>query len=238
MRVAIVADIHANLVALEATLDALPAVDEYWCLGDVVGYGPAPNECVERLNGLKSRCVLGNHDAAAVGRIDTAYFNPVAAIAIDWTASQLTRASRSYLENLPLRFNEGKFTVVHGSPRYPVDEYLLDEESARENFAYFDTRYCLVGHTHLPVIFSESRMTRAPDRSPAPYLLGQERLIINPGGVGQPRDGNPKSRCAVIDTEAMTLQYLSVAYDIAATQRAMQKAGLPEALWMRLSYGR
>ena len=238
MRIGVVSDIHANLAAFDVVLEALGDVDEYWCLGDVVGYGPAPNECIERLAGLKHRCILGNHDAAAIGQADIRFFNEMAAFAVEWTSSRLTPDSHSYLSALPRKFEEDDFTVVHGSPRDPTNEYLVDERSSRENFAYFTTPYCLVGHTHIPVIFAETRTYLAPDRSPIVYELGNERAIMNPGGVGQPRDGNPNARCAVIDTNQMTLRYLEVPYDIAKTQRAMQMAGLPDMLWIRLSYGR
>ena len=238
MRIGVLSDIHANLTAFEAVLEALGDVDEYWCLGDVVGYGPEPNECIERLGGLQHRCVLGNHDEAAIGRADIRFFNEMAAFAVKWTSSRLTPDSQSYLSSLPRRFEEGVLTVVHGSPRDPTNEYLMDEWSARQNFAYFSTPYCLVGHTHVPVIFGETRTIWTPDGSPRAYELGPERTIVNPGSVGQPRDGNPNSRCATIDTDEMTLRYLEVPYDIAKTQRAMQKAGLPDMLWIRLSYGR
>lgn len=238
MRIGVISDIHANLTAFEAVLEALGDVDEYWCLGDVVGYGPEPNECIERLAGLEHRCVLGNHDEAAIGRTDIRWFNEMAAFAVEWTSSRLTQGSLSYLSALPSHFEERPFTVVHGSPRDPTYEYLMDEWSSRQNFAYFATPYCLVGHTHIPVIFAETRTYWAPDRSQKAYEMGTERLIVNPGGVGQPRDGNPNARCVTMDTNEMTLRYLEVPYDIAKTQKAMQKAGLPDMLWIRLSYGR
>ena len=160
MRYAILADIHANLAAFHAVLEDIQAkggVDQIWCLGDVVGYGPDPHECVQLLRQYDHRCVAGNHDWAAIGRIDTKSFNPEAAAAAQWTGQQLTPEDTTYLENLPLTLSHNDFTLAHGSPRDPIWEYLLSTASAQDNFGHFATQFCLVGHSHMPLVFMLSR---------------------------------------------------------------------------------
>lgn len=243
MRYAIVADIHSNLTAFNAVLDDIQrrgGVDELWCLGDVVGYGPDPHRCLELLRQQKHICVAGNHDWAAIGRIDTAYFNPAAAEACHWTARQLTAEDRQYLESLPLVLEQGDFTLAHGSPREPIWEYILSDVSAWENLACFKTPFCLVGHSHVPFVFEHGErhdQFRALDDN-AVLMLGENRLIINPGSVGQPRDGDPRASYAIYDSEAESVVHHRVGYDISAAQSRMGEYGLPESLVRRLSFGR
>jgi diadenosine tetraphosphatase ApaH/serine/threonine PP2A family protein phosphatase len=242
MHYAILADIHSNLTAFEAVLsdaDKRGGFDKVWCLGDVVGYGPDPHECIERLRQFEPVCIAGNHDWAAIGKMDTSEFNPVAALAAHWTAEQLTDADRDYLQNLPLTLHENGFTLAHGSPREPIWEYLLSTEAAKDNFAYFETAYCLVGHSHIPLIF-ELVDDEAVYREFAETNLDLEerRMIINPGGVGQPRDGDPRASYAIYDSEAQTVHHYRVEYDIPATQKRMAEGGLPAPLILRLSFGR
>jgi len=245
MLIAVVSDIHGNLAAFKAVLAALPAVDELWCLGDIVGYGPNPNECIQLLDSRRPTVVVaGNHDWAAVGRLDVDTFNPEAAEAICWTARQLTPRSRLYLDSLPTRQVRDDWTVVHGSPRYPVWEYLLDCSDAGASFKYFDTRYCLVGHTHVPAIFVDGYATEeSPRCTSEPVLfdtllpLPERRTIFNPGSTGQPRDGDPKASYLLLDTERATVEYRRTPYDIRRTQEQMKRVGLPTRLWLRLSYG-
>jgi predicted phosphodiesterase len=243
MRYAIMADIHANLAALTAVLDDIErrgGIKEVWCLGDVVGYGPDPHQCIELLRQYNHVCVAGNHDWAATGKIDTAYFNPDAAAACHWTARQLTPADVEYLESLPLVSPGGDFTLVHGSPKEPVWEYLLSTNSARENFAYFQSQFCLVGHSHVPLIFeqNEARSCSLNEFPPDTTLtLAENRLIINPGGIGQPRDGDPRASYAIYDSENRTVTHYRITYDIGATQARMMEHGLPMRLAARLSYG-
>ncbi|MBI2328325.1 MAG: metallophosphoesterase family protein, partial [Chloroflexi bacterium] len=159
MRYAIISDIHANLAAFTAVLDDIErrgGMEKVWCLGDVVGYGPEPHRCLELLRQTNHICVAGNHDLAAIGKIDTAEFNPDAAASCHWTAQQLGATDREYLSNLPLVIEEDDFTLVHGSPREPVWEYLISTGMAKENFAYFKTPFCLVGHSHKPLVFSHT----------------------------------------------------------------------------------
>lgn len=243
MRYAIVADIHSNLAAFTAVLkdiDGRGGVEEVWCLGDVVGYGPDPHQCIELLCQYKHVGVAGNHDLAAIGKLDTSDFNSDAAAACHWTGQQLTPEDIRYLESLPLVIEKGDFTLVHGSPREPVWEYLLSTVSARENFACFRSQFCLVGHSHVPLIFEYSE-SGACSFSQFPVggvlELVQNRLIINPGGVGQPRDGDPRASYAIYDSETRLVKLYRVAYDIDATQARMVEHNLPMRLVARLGYG-
>jgi diadenosine tetraphosphatase ApaH/serine/threonine PP2A family protein phosphatase len=243
MRYAILADIHSNLAAFEAVLndaEGRGGFDKIWCLGDVVGYGPDPNECIKRLRQFEPVCVAGNHDWAAIGKIDTTEFNPVAAVAASWTAQQLTDEDKDYLLNLPVTFREDGFTLAHGSPREPIWEYLLSTEEAQENFAYFETAYCLVGHSHVPLIFelADGKAAYREFTTATNLKLKEKRMIINPGGVGQPRDGDPRASYVIYDAEAQTICYYRVEYDIPATQKKMAELGLPTPLILRLSLGR
>lgn len=242
MQYAIIADIHANMPAFTAVLnDARQhgGFEELWCLGDVVGYGPDPGECISLLKEYKHLCVAGNHDWAAIGKIDTNDFNHDAAAAAHWTAKQLSPSDREYLESLPLTIEHGDFTLAHGSPSDPIWEYIFSTGIARENLDHFKTRYCLVGHTHVPAIFrDENGVCSASELAPdIKLVLGKDRLIINPGGVGQPRDGDPRASYAIYDSETKTVRLFRVSYDIKATQKKMAENGLPPFLISRLSSG-
>jgi predicted phosphodiesterase len=243
MRIAVLSDIHSNLAALEAVredLARLDLVDETWVLGDIVGYGPEPNEVVRELQAMGARSVLGNHDGAAIGTVDAAYFNPEARTAIEWTAQAVDPNARAYLSTLPEVRREGQLTAVHGSPRDPIWEYIVSSSVAAENLAHFETRVCLFGHTHLPVIFCAHGngieiVAATPE---APQRIDAGRALVNPGSVGQPRDGDPASSYLVLDTESDAVEFRRVRYDIERTQRNMIRAGLPARLAERLSYGR
>ena len=243
MRYAIVGDIHSNLVAFQTVLADIEAggrVDEIWCLGDVVGYGPEPHACIELLRSYRHVCVAGNHDWAAIGKIDISDFNPDAAQSCRWTAQQLNTQDIDYLLNLPEKLVLGDFTLVHGSPRHPIWEYLLSTGDARDNFGYFDTSFCLVGHSHVPLVFVQDKAgnyfgVKIPDEI---NLASQgNRLIINPGGVGQPRDGDPRASYIIYDNEAQMMYHYRVHYDITNTQKKMAEYKLPSSLILRLSYG-
>lgn len=243
MRYAIVADIHSNLAAFQAVLADLErkgGAEEIWCLGDVVGYGPDPGECIKLLQQYRHLCIAGNHDWAAIGKIDTAYFNPEAAQAVHWTAQQLSPDDVDYLQNLPLSLKQGDFTLAHGSPREPIWEYILSAQTATINFDYFDTKFCLVGHSHVPLIFDLDRNGASLiHQLPGEFSLkqGKKRLIINCGGVGQPRDRDPRASYAIVDNDQEIIYHYRIDYDILTTQQKMQKAGLPSRLIDRLSYG-
>lgn len=243
MRYAIIADIHANLAAFRAVLDDIErrgGLEEVWCLGDVVGYGPDPHQCIELLRQYNHLCVAGNHDWAAINKIDTSDFNPAAAAASHWTTQQLTPEDIQYLESLPLVTERGDFTLVHGSPRDPIWEYLLSTTDARESFAYFQSQFCLVGHSHVPLVFEYAETGAcflSEFQADTVLTLAKSRLIINPGGVGQPRDGDPRASYAIYDSEAKSVSHYRVPYDIGATQTKMMECRLPVRLVMRLSYG-
>ena len=243
MRLAILSDIHANLAALDAVLDDLaaqPGVDEVWACGDIVGYGPQPNEVIDRLRERGARAVMGNHDGAAVGLVDVTWFNDAAAAAITWTAGVLSAASKRYLAGLPERRVEGELTAVHGSPRDPIWEYVVSADVARANFAAFDTRICLFGHTHYPAVYAaaEGDVRSIPADPGAAIPLPGGRLMLNPGSVGQPRDGNPASSYLILDLATGAAEFRRVAYDIAHTQQLMHERKLPNWLAERLSHGR
>ena len=243
MRCAIIADVHANLVAFSAVLndiDGRGGMEEVWCLGDIVGYGPDPHQCIELLCQYNHVCVAGNHDWAAIGKLDTSDFNPDAATACHWTGQQLTPEDIQYLDSLPLVIERGDFTLVHGSPREPIWEYLISTTSVRENFDYFQSQFCLVGHSHVPLIFECSEDGACSIiQFPAEGMLrlAKSRLIINPGGVGQPRDGDPRASYAIYDSEAGTISLYRVPYNIGITQARMVEYGLPMRLVTRLTYG-
>jgi diadenosine tetraphosphatase ApaH/serine/threonine PP2A family protein phosphatase len=240
MRIAVLSDIHSNLAALDAVRADLPAHDEVWALGDIVGYGPQPNEVIRALQEMGARSVLGNHDGAAIGTVDPHDFNPEAATAIRWTASVLDDNARAYLASLPEVRREGDLTAVHGSPRDPVWEYITSTSIAMANLDAFDTSLCLFGHTHLPIVFAaqDGRGTALAALPDEPVALGAQRMLLNPGSVGQPRDGNPASSYLIVDTDANVAEFHRVAYDIAETQRLMRQADLPTRLVERLSWGR
>jgi diadenosine tetraphosphatase ApaH/serine/threonine PP2A family protein phosphatase len=240
MRYAILADIHGNLAAFKAVLQDIEergGVEELWCLGDIVGYGPDPSECIALLRQYNHLCVAGNHDWAAIGKVAISDFNPDAAEACRWTARQLSPEDVRYLDNLPLTLSRDDFTIAHGSPREPIWEYVLSTQSATANLQFFETRFCLIGHSHLPVVFENAGGRCVLMELPAELRLGENRMIINPGGVGQPRDGDPRAAYAIYDDGIATIYHYRIPYDIEATQERMVKHGLPSFLATRLSYG-
>lgn len=244
MRYAIVSDIHANLEAFTAVLEDIEkrgGVKKVLCLGDIVDYGPNPHECIELLRLKDHIAVSGNHDLAAIGKIDATDFYPDAVVANIWTSRQLTPNDIEYLRGLPQVIELDNFTLVHASPRNPVWEYVTSPDIAGENLPYFKSPSCLIGHTHRPVIFRYQEdggcsLDQFPEDTE--LALGQDRLMVNPGGVGQPRDGDPRASYAIYDSEGMVIRLYRVAYDIATTQAKMLKCGLPVGLISRLSYGR
>ncbi len=238
MRIAVVADVHGNGAAFQAVIAAFEPVDEVWCLGDLVGYGPAPDECIDLLQQMAHRCVAGNHDWAAIGRLPLEDFNPAAAAAARWTAGRLSESHRRFLEGLPETAEIGDFTLAHGSPRHPIWEYILTPGAAAASFPYFFTTYGLVGHTHVPALFVEpGGPALAPPEYDSTTALVPSRLILNPGSVGQPRDGFPEARYMFLDTKRLTFEYRHVPYDIERTQAEMAAVGLPPILISRLSHG-
>ena len=242
MRSAVIADIHSNLEAFQAVLRDLEergGADEIWCLGDIVGYGPDPRACIQLLRQHHGACVAGNHDWAATGKLDTSAFNPEAAAASQWTAEVLKKEDVDYLAGLPLTLRRGDFTLVHGSPREPIWEYVLSTQVAKANFSCFESRFCLIGHSHSPLLFElDSRNSCREHQLPEQLSLKTEsRFIINCGSVGQPRDGDPRASYAIIDTRQEVLWHHRVKYDFKVTQDKILDADLPVRLASRLSVG-
>lgn len=243
MRIAVLSDIHSNLVALDAVLASLGSVDTVWVLGDVVGYGPEPDAVVDRLVAIGAVAVTGNHDAAAVGAADVAWFNPDARAAIEWTRRRMTATTRAWLAELPPTLVEPPAALVHGSFREPLWEYITSGAEARASLRLLGDESLtlgLHGHTHLPVLWrlsgDELELIRVEDGS---RIELDERLVLaNPGSVGQPRDGDPRASYLVYDTDRAELVWHRVAYDVGATQAAMRRAGLPRWLVERLAVGR
>lgn len=245
MRCLVISDVHANLAAFEAVLEDAGEFDMIWCLGDMVGYGPDPNECIARLRKTRHTCLAGNHDWAVLGKLDLRSFNADARKANEWTQQILNPAARNYLQGLtPQRIEHERYTLAHGSPRQPIWEYILDPLTAELNFLAFNTLVCLVGHTHIPVVF---HLPEHPDNNSLcetfmpsygkPIDLSEGRWIINPGSVGQPRDGIPDAAYGIVDVEANTFEHRRVTYEIEITQDRMRQAKLPDRLIDRLAVG-
>lgn len=241
MRILIISDVHANITALEAVLGAAAPFDSVWCLGDIIDYGPDPNECVERIRDLPQlTCIFGNHEAAVLDFHSIENFNGDARKSALWTGRQLSDPNRQFLLDLPETAVTGNVTLAHGSPRFPNWEYVLDAQTAAENFHYFETPVCLVGHSHIPLIFY-----RYGSEQETSWLILKEKnvlhleskSILNPGSVGQPRDGDPRASYAIFEPETSTWQQFRVEYDIKAVQKRIQAAGLPVSHASRLTSG-
>jgi diadenosine tetraphosphatase ApaH/serine/threonine PP2A family protein phosphatase len=239
MRIAVLSDIHSNLPALDAVLEDLGTVDAVWVLGDIVGYGPDPDAVVARLREVDAVAVRGNHDAAALGQLDASTFNDDARTAVEWTGRTISAETRAWLDALPETRRVDEYTLVHGSPRDPLWEYLFSVPVARRNFAAFTGRHCLVGHTHVPLVFRDDGgdvEVLAPGEGSVLHL-DERRTILNPGGVGQPRDGDPRACALLLDTEGGTATWKRVAYPIERTQDRMRAESLPLRLVNRLAHG-
>lgn len=216
-------------------LEALPQVDRILVLGDIVGYGPDPNAVIERLRSVEVRGVRGNHDQAMLDPGLLELFNAHAAAAARWTRTVLTPESLHFLNGLPVAGRIGPHRVVHGSPRDPIWEYILDEFQAAEILLELGARYCFFGHTHLPRIFTDSG-EEVPEESN--WIELPASALVNPGSVGQPRDGNPNAAFAVVDLSRPAVRFERVPYDVATTQAKIRDAGLPEVEAARLALGR
>ncbi|MBA2700557.1 MAG: metallophosphoesterase family protein [Chloroflexi bacterium] len=239
MRIAVLSDIHSNLVALDAILAHAGPLDAIWHLGDVVGYGPDPDGVVARLAESGAVGVRGNHDAAAIGGPEIEWFNPEARAAIEWTRDHISPTTRDWLAAHPERRVMGDVTLVHGSPRDPLREYVTSKAVAAANFRVLETGHALHGHTHVPLAFLEAGDGIAialPTVGTEQSFEGQ-RSLINPGSVGQPRDGDPAASYLILDPDTMTASWQRVPYDIAAVQAAMLALELPRRLADRLSVG-
>ena len=241
MQVAIVSDIHGNRQAFEAVLAEIDAagVDETWCLGDLVGYGAEPDACVELAVGHCELLLAGNHDLAVTGELSTEEFSPSAAAAALWTQGVIAERNLKTLKTLPPQDLDREVGLFHASPRDPIWEYVLSTLQAELCLDAQRHRVCLVGHSHVALAFSRRGEGVAgaacPDGSRAD--VGQGEWILNPGSVGQPRDGDPRAAWLLLDLGAWTVSWRRVDYDVEAAQQAIREAGLPEALADRLEYG-
>ena len=237
----VMADVHSNLEALGAVLrdaaSTMGGYDDVWVAGDVVGYGPYPGECISQLRQVAALCVGGNHDLGAIGELDLAWFNEDASYVCRWTTDHISSEHREYLAALPLTVTTGQFLLVHGSPRDPAREYVTSVEQANLLAASCDARHCLVGHTHRPAAFAVDAPISYPALDGAVVSLKSERLVLNPGAVGQPRDGDPRAAYGLLDDCSLTFEFHRVEYDVSATSSVLLKEGLPKALAMRLHCG-
>ena len=241
MRVAVLSDIHANLHGLEAVLEAIDAdpPDELWCLGDLVGYGPRPNEVVELVRERAQLCLVGNHDLGVLGRLDLDEFSSDAAVVARWTRTVLLDENRAFLEGLEPQAKAERAELFHASPRDPVWEYVISEETALAALEMTISPLVLVGHSHiaLSVALAHGDLSGAvaPEGTEAP--LDEARWLLNPGSVGQPRDGDPRAAWLELDLDEWRATYHRVPYDIEGAAAAIRAARLPDSLAERLSFG-
>jgi len=241
MRVLVISDIHANLDALQSVIVDAGSVDQVWCLGDLVGYGPEPNECVDLIKSLPDIiCIKGNHDVAALGEIDIRLFNNEAKESMMWHQSKITSENKDYLRNLPEKYESEEVTLAHGSPRNPIWEYILDPYVARVNYEFFKNNFCLVGHSHQPIISSwnsSDGVLEWGSPQPGSIITLHNRMIINPGSVGQPRDSDSRAAYGIYNTESLKFEFHRVVYNISSVQSKIINKGLPFRHAQRLSGG-
>ena len=241
MRIAVVSDVHANLHALEAVLAEVDkeGFDEMWCLGDVVGYGPKPNECVALVQKRTAICLAGNHDLVVLGKISLATFGGEAGAAAAWTREVLDAPAREFLTTLaPSAVTTGA-ELFHGSPRDPVWDYVLTEDAARWTFASTTAPLVLVGHSHIALeLAGDGTEVRGGQAAAGTTLdLAAARRLLNPGSVGQPRDGDPRAAWLEIDISAGRATFRRTDYPVERTQSEMRDLALPEVLAARLEHG-
>ena len=237
---AIVSDVHGNLEALEAVLADLErrGVERIVCLGDFVGYGASPNECIERLRPRIEAAVAGNHDLAACGRLKLRYFNPDAAQAAAWTDVQLTGENRDYLKALPFTVPWRGMLLVHASPSSPTSwHYVLSPLDAEVEMDAFEEPVCVIGHSHVPGAFEWNRGRMRYTREAEIPLTAGSRYLVNAGSVGQPRDGDPRAAYLLVDEEEEMLTHVRLEYDVPGAMRRIENAGLPSFLAERLQWG-
>jgi len=236
MRIAILSDIHGNLEALTTAIDYINKhkIDEIYCLGDIVGYGPNPNECVEKISQYCKKVVIGNHDHAVLGLTSTEYFNDFAKLSTYWTGNILTDENKEFLSSLKFSEVVDDLLFVHSTPSDPpMWHYILSEIDARHELTFFDEKVCFIGHSHFPIIFYQDGFSRKTKLS----LNDDIRYIVNVGSVGQPRDGNPKTCFCVYDDKSHQIEYVRLNYDVEKTREKIVRAGLPVFLADRLSKG-
>jgi diadenosine tetraphosphatase ApaH/serine/threonine PP2A family protein phosphatase len=242
-RVAVISDVHGNWHALEAVLSAIEAEspDELWCLGDLVGYGPRPNPCCAAVRERSALCLAGNHDLGVLGELDLAEFAPDAVASATWTRGVLSQESRGYLETLRPSGRREQVELFHASPRDPVWDYVLSLDAVEASFELTEAPLVLVGHSHVPlaIVLEEGELGggHAPEGTEAALGGGATRFLLNPGSVGQPRDGDPRAAWLLLDFGSGRAEFRRVAYPVARTQEEIRKRGLPDALAERLARG-
>jgi diadenosine tetraphosphatase ApaH/serine/threonine PP2A family protein phosphatase len=241
VRYAVLSDVHGNIEALEAAFARIADDDDVLCLGDMVGYGPNPNECVDWLRARVSAAVLGNHDVAAIDDFGLAYFNPAAREAMRWTQRVLTPENKAWLDSLGYEFRMPDFLLVHGAP-VNYFEYILDKPAAARAFAATDAPIIFIGHTHIAEVYTlrpGGEIEHAHLQQGGEVQLDEgSRYLINVGSVGQPRDLNPRASFGIYDSEARTVTITRFDYPIARVQEKIASAKLPDALARRLVVGR
>lgn len=240
MRYGIFSDIHSNLEALDEVLSQYEneGIDQYICVGDIVGYAANPKECIERVKSVKAVAIAGNHDWAAVGLTDTEFFRPVAKKAIIWTAGKINSQDEDFLKSLELVYENKDFLAVHGSLDNPEEfHYLLDTNLAKVNFSLLKKNICFVGHSHVAGVFIENKERINYSVEPNIKIEKDKKYIVNVGSVGQPRDRNNRAGFCIFDTEKMEVSIRRVKYDIEKAQEKIIRAGLPPFLATRLSQG-
>jgi predicted phosphodiesterase len=234
MRIAVISDVHSNLPALTKALAIIKeqSVDTIYCLGDIVGYGSQPNECIDLIRDKSSFCVLGNHDNAVINSSEIQYLPPEGRIAAQWTQKILTQENRKFLSQLRYKCELDFATLVHASPKNPENwTYVMDLDEAKRQFQYFSTRFCFISHSHIPFVCGEDLRTMQLTKGSI------MRFIMNVGSIGQPRDGNPMLSFGILDTDAWTYNNIRAEYDIAQAARSIIDAGLPSILADRLFKG-
>ena len=242
MKVAVISDIHANKQAFEAALEDISASEaaEVWCLGDLVGYGADPDACVELARTHAAVCLAGNHDLAVTGEVPLDEFSRGASVAAQWTQEVIAQDNLEFLRGLVAQGREDRVGLYHASPRDPVWEYVLSTLVADLCMDAQDDRVCLIGHSHVALSFTREEgelATGEPRRDGAQLDISSGRWLLNPGSVGQPRDGDPRAAWLLLDLDGMTASYMRTEYDIAGAAAAIRAAHLPDSLAERLEYG-
>ncbi|HEX4484188.1 MAG TPA: metallophosphoesterase family protein [Solirubrobacteraceae bacterium] len=242
MKVAVISDIHANRQAFEATLEAVAASDaaELWCLGDLVGYGADPDACVELAREHAAVCLAGNHDMAVTGEIPLDEFSRGASLAAQWTREVIAPRNLEFLSTLRPEGQEGAVGLYHASPRDPVWEYVLSTLLAELCFDRQSTRVCLVGHSHVALSFVRREgepATGEPRREGTQLDIAEGEWLLNPGSVGQPRDGDARASWLLLDLDDLSASFMRTDYDISGAAAAIRAARLPDSLAERLEYG-
>jgi diadenosine tetraphosphatase ApaH/serine/threonine PP2A family protein phosphatase len=241
MRYGIIADVHSNWEALQAVLAQLTSVDKIICLGDMVGYGPDPNLCLDKLRKISATCILGNHEAILVGLFPPTWFNDAARRAIEWTQAQISEENLAFLKTLPQVIEEPDFQGAHGSLRQPLEEYVLSLTEAWPMFEAMTKPLCFIGHSHAPLFIAQQLDGNYTGHNLADgeevVIDDYQKVIINVGGVGQPRDDDPRASFGIYDGKSRLFSLHRAAYDILAVQKKMRAVNLPERLIQRLSTG-